>query len=80
MSPSGVLEECLAQHVGARNDLLKSTTQRAFCRHTLPQWDKENYASLRKKMFEEEVENRAVLERAGQHIVIDRLVRAHTRG
>ena len=40
-----------------------------------PQWDKANYSRLRTKVFYEEVENREVLERASQHIVIDRMVR-----
>lgn len=43
------------------------------------QWEKANFSFLRKKMFEEEVENRAVLERASQHMIIDRLVRETER-
>lgn len=38
------------------------------------QLEKVHNSQLRKTMFEEEVENREILERAGQHFVIDRLV------
>lgn len=39
------------------------------------QLDKANFSHLRTRVFHEEVENRQVLQRASQHIVIERLVR-----